>query len=711
MTTVQTPYRFVPLSRLILLPDWASKASHDHPFQDAVSGELTIRLTCHTPLCVGGMQTASTGTSPGRVEVFHTPSGEPAIPGSALKGMVRNVLDIAAFARFRQVEDQKLGVRDISSADTFYVDEIIRTPVQTGWLTFTEGKWQVKSCRFSRIHQQDVFKAAKIPSEIWKKCKTAKDRYQKIGLLPRVRFTLENHPQLNHIAKPVSDGVLTGAIVVTGQPGRAWDDGTKSKKYEFVFHDPMPGEHPPHQIEVEDVVMRGFRHIHRESEEWAFWQEKLTAGELDRGIPVFFHANGTKVRSLGLAMMYKLPFKHSVHEAIGHTSPAHMKDDQPDLGDLLFGRIDNEEGSLRGRVGFTLATPAFGQEIKPYFLKPTVLASPKPSFYPAYMRQDRMDFRQLMQPDSELAGWKRYPPKPFDGVPPLPEKSKPTAQVSLQVVPEESEFTGCIRVHNLRRVELGALLWALDFGDHEKYRHGLGMGKPLGLGQVSLQLTDWQLEPNDPCSVEDGNIDRAWIDACRQEFMDLMDQTLHAAGCGPWASSGPIQALLEHATPAQDGRALEYLPLTSFNNLRKKAALPEIKDVLHGHAGVVPARGYDTNIPRGWTSRFNENLIAGRKAMERVEHAKQHQANLTQATSGERRILELQRLLTDIEGGIGGKTTVHKLNDVLREAAESRDDFSVDEYGKLIQLIARIQLLDNKKIQKACKKFAATEQS
>ncbi len=119
----------------------------------------------------------------------------------------------------------------------------------------------------------------------------------------------------------------------------------------------------------------------------------------------------------------------------------------------------------------------------------------------------------------------------------------------------------------------------------------------------------------------------------------------------------------------------------------------------------------DLSLDELTRSRFNENLIAGRKAMERVEHAKQHQANLTQATSGERRILELQRLLTDIEGGIGGKTTVHKLNDVLREAAESRDDFSVDEYGKLIQLIARIQLLDNKKIQKACKKFAATEQS
>ena len=102
------PYRFVPLSGLVLLPDWGAQASHDHPFRDGVSGELDVALHCHTPLCLGGEQTASTDTTPARVSMFRTPDGEPAIPGSSLKGMLRNVLAIAAFARFRQVECQRL---------------------------------------------------------------------------------------------------------------------------------------------------------------------------------------------------------------------------------------------------------------------------------------------------------------------------------------------------------------------------------------------------------------------------------------------------------------------------------------------------------------------------------------------------------------------------------------------------------------------------
>lgn len=702
MTTVSTPYRFVPLSRLVLLPDWAASVSHDHPFQDGINGELTIELTCDTPLCVGGDQSAGSDQAPGRVNFFRTPSGQPAIPGSALKGMVRNVLEIAAFARFRQVEDQKLGVRDISSSKNFYTEAMVKTRVQAGWLVFKDGSWQVTPCPFSRLHQADLIQWTKVPVTEWTKAKTAKQRYQRIGLLPPIRFEPET-VQAKELAKPADNGSRAGTIVVTGQPGKAFNDSDKrSKKYEFVFHDSMSGEQAM-PIRIDEAVMRGFTHIHRDSEEWSFWQEQLTKGKLEKGIPVFFHKEGAAVSSLGLAMMYKLPFKHSLHEAIGHTSPAHLTGRQPDLGDLIFGRIDKDAGSLRGRVGFNLATPVPGQKMEPFFLGPTVLANPKPSFYPAYIRQDDRQFRQLMQPESELAGWKRYPPKPAN-VPPPPEKSGPRSQVELEVVPEGSKFVGRIHIHNLRRVELGALLWALDFGGREKLRHGLGMGKPFGLGQVSLTLRHFELEPNDPRLAGDG-IDAHWLQACRREFIDLMNQTLRAAGSDDWESSEPIQALLDHAKPADNDAGLKYLRLESFKELR--TSLEDVKLVLHAHKGVTPTKGYDTNTPRGWTSRFNENLSAARQESERKELDRQHKDRLANASPDERKLLELQWLWDDVMNGTGKKTTVDKLNDALRAAAESWGDFAEEERSKLMELIAEIQQFDNKKIQKACKKFSA----
>ena len=44
-----SPYNFVPLAPFVLYPEWAAQASHDHPFEDGLSGELAIKLINHTP--------------------------------------------------------------------------------------------------------------------------------------------------------------------------------------------------------------------------------------------------------------------------------------------------------------------------------------------------------------------------------------------------------------------------------------------------------------------------------------------------------------------------------------------------------------------------------------------------------------------------------------------------------------------------------------
>ena len=65
MSQLTAPYRFVPLSALVMLPDWADLVSHDMPFADGVSGELSYRITAHTRLCVGGEQKPASQQAPG----------------------------------------------------------------------------------------------------------------------------------------------------------------------------------------------------------------------------------------------------------------------------------------------------------------------------------------------------------------------------------------------------------------------------------------------------------------------------------------------------------------------------------------------------------------------------------------------------------------------------------------------------------------------
>lgn len=704
MSELGTPYRFVPLSQLVLLPDWGHLASHDHPFQDGVCGELELTLTCHTPLCVGGEQTKSSKEAPGKVHVFRAPDGRPAIPGASLKGMLRNVLEIAALGRFKQVEDQRLGVRDISSSDNFYTRAIVQTPVQAGWLCFKDGEWHIQPCTFSRLHQQDLIQWRDIALPRWAKAKSAKDRYELIGLLPSIRFATQPHKTKTQVASPEADGPLQGRVVVTGQPGEPFNEGRHSKKFEFIFHDKLAGAATSEQLTVTDEVMRGFMQIHQDSNEWAFWRAKLAAGSLDTGIPVFFHRSGSEVSSLGLAMMYKLPYRHSLHQAITHTHAAHLQGQAPDLADLIFGRIDDEHGSLRGRVGIGMAHLSDDQDVQTQTFAPTVLSSPKPTFYPAYIRQDRNRFRQLMEPDAELAGWKRYPPAPVD-VAPAPAKSGPTSQVVLEAVPEGTRFRARVHLHNLRRVELGALLWIIDFGRRTDRHHGLGMGKPYGLGQVSLQLGGWQLRANDPAQGP-GEPDAVWLDACRREFIDLMDQSLEAAGAGAWEASDPIKALLDLARPARTRHGLDYLGQPKdYVRLRHPESLGESRAWHEEYQGIRTGKGFDTTRPRGWQSRFDDNLAAAAQAVAKAEDRERLQQQLADATPEQALLLEIERWLAQYHESGGAGSSADNLNAALRKALEDPSRFVEDDHTRLAGLVGQCRTLDSKKIQKACRKF------
>jgi CRISPR-associated protein (TIGR03986 family) len=703
MSQISAPYRFVPLSRLVLLPDWAEQVSHDQPFADGVCGELNLRLTCHTALCVGGHQEKSSEREAGKVHFFRTPDGQPAIPGSSLKGMLRNVLEIASFARFKQVEDKRLGVRDISEANNFYAREIVSSPVKSGWMRFIDGQWQIQPCEFSRLHQAQLIEQCKVSKPEWKELKKAADRYKRIGICPEIRFEREAMPKKagHWLATPTPTGTYQGHIVVTGQPGKDFE-APKAKRYEFVFHDMKTTTLP-----IAPAVMTGFRQIHEDAEEWKFWSAKLGEGQLPQGIPVFFHFDGEQVKSLGLAMMYKLPYTHSLHDAIRHTHEEHLSEQTPDLPDLIFGYLGNEtRGSLRGRVNIGLATLASGSSPATQLTERCILNNPKPTFYPAYVRQDgKSSFRQLMESKSELSGWKRYPVKDENVLPPA-DKSGPKVQVRLETLPAATAFIGTLRFHNLRRVELGALLWALDFGGKETHRHALGMGKPFGLGQVSLAIDGQRLRSND--SNEDcQGLEAEYLFACRREFIDLMDQTLQAAGqATAWEGSEPIKALLEHAKPARSAGDLDYLTTPkAFVELRRKDYLDELVTTFHAHPGVTPDKGFDTTQPRGYDSRFGENLQQAGAELQKQAAKIELEQRKANATEEEALLLDIAALRDACQNGSATSSQKDNLAKRVQRGWETAVDMDDRQKTELRQLAEQCNLIDSKKIQQACKKI------
>jgi CRISPR-associated protein (TIGR03986 family) len=582
--SVYAPYNFVPLSKWIYQPDWANQVSHDVPFSDGISGSLELEIKAHSPLLVGDdKQQQGTEARPGEVKFFQLPDGRYAIPGTSLKGMLRNVLEIATYGKMRMVDDKWLSVRDLNGE--FYRKHLAenlgnntyRPLAHAGWLELTDNsEWQLTACEYVRVEQDHL-----IPwgmqqhidnSENIKKEQNAISKYQ-LFTQRCLNFDIENQRHWKHqkgritleYAKAKSTlgtGEYAGEIVFTGQPSR--NNGQSGRKHmEFIFYN----NDSTSKI-VDETVMQAFLKIHEDSKEWQHWYKEVRQEEK---VPVFYLANKAgKITSLGLAMMYRLPYKNSIVDTIDHTNPDHRRSDLFDLPELMFGNIndDNSQFSLKSRVSFGMAYLKNKVKIR-RDLPTTILSGPKSSYYPAYVQQKvskqitgrNPDYKTYMNNDAEISGWKRYPINPRWEMQPLPRDLKATNKVKVNLYPLDTgaRFKCDLNIHNLRPAELGALIWGLTWGGNSKFLHSLGMGKPFGLGQISIKIKAENLFSTNPqVSVPNR-------ESCLKTFQELMETAWLKAtkGKGTWAESEQLTQLLAMANPDNapgDVEELAYMP-------------------------------------------------------------------------------------------------------------------------------------------------------
>ena len=108
---------------------------------------------------------------------------------------------------------------------------------------------------------------------------------------------------------------------------------------------------------------------------------------------------------------------------------------------------------------------------------------------------------------------------------------------------EEVIFKSTIRYHNLKKVELGALLSALTFHNNEKCFHNIGLAKPLGYGKIKVEITHKD------------------IDNYLKKYELLMESEIES-----WAKQPQITELLTMATEQnnQTNSQLAYMKLEQF---------------------------------------------------------------------------------------------------------------------------------------------------
>ena len=599
---IKAPFNFVPLNEKVFFPQWADKVSHDIPFSDGESGEIELELEAMTPIFVRNGHThtdAETKNNEEYVSFSKDAGGNYFIPGTSVKGMIRNVLEIMSFGKMKVDKAMKFAQREwnnkyINNKDIYPIKKPeIQNSILCGWLEIKENEDSlIYSCglplrinhlrideyfrsknlnvsfkkQFSKYSENDLGKEREINQKRYDP-KEASFKYALINnnfkVLENISFMTDEKysKELNRgqqkafcerrVKVAEGDGEFKGTIVFTGQPDTWVNPEQQERKlksgkfYEFVFP-----EHDGTEFKVPGKTIQEFKFIYKDSPSWIIFKNR-------NRIPVFFRVNGDTVIDFGLALLYRLPYKNSVSDLMLKNQMIPIERQGAfDLVECILGTTEGKH-SLKSRVQFS-PFKASGV-VTPNRLEYTTLGLPKASYYPIYLEQNGVNgiasnFVTYQSDKAILSGRKRYPVK-RKGIP------RPTGNNNLDTpfvpLPEKTLFKGKIRFHNLKPVEIGALLSSVTFhGNQDKLFHNIGMGKPLGYGKIKVDVK--------------GKIHGVEIDIFKylSEFEKEMNKFCQHELNYKWHSSEIITELLSMADDVeekQEGLFSEYMKLDIEN--------------------------------------------------------------------------------------------------------------------------------------------------
>ncbi|MFY8299510.1 TIGR03986 family CRISPR-associated RAMP protein [Pseudoalteromonas sp. SS15] len=570
MTNVHTPYHFVPLSKWVYMPDWAHLVSHDLPLQDGLSGSLEYTLKNHTPLCVG-----SEKDHQDILRVAKNPDGTPIIPATSLKGMIRNVLEIASFGKFNSIDKQRFSYRDVSSKSEYLSQVIQQSKVVSGWIKYNQQDqvWQFKKCQFAKVAHSDINNALTLNKAI-ENVQTAVAKYQTLPLHQSCNADISEPKgkQKNQWAENLTLGQTPGHFVFTNN--RIKGKG-KPQDYEFSYF----------FYNTESVVYAD--NIKNQVDDFftSHNEEQITYLKYNQhpefGIPVFAlldKQDKKQIHSFGLAKMPRVRYQFDTHDLINHIQPAHFDDAYFDMAELMFGTLRDNELGLKSRVIFSdaIAQQHSDWHTQLYQAKPTVLSSPKASFLGAYIEQSSDDngYKAYNHSDAKPSGWKRYPAR-RDYTHHAPSNDNDTVTSKFELLKENNTFKGKVVFHNLKHEELAALIWCLTLGNRSENFHTLGHAKPLGAGSVQLTL-------NQETSSVLSNETREQLDKSTQAWCELFEQHMNMRfePQDQWKTSSQIQHLLALSDEyIENYNTFKYLELADYKAIKnEKAAIAQLED-------------------------------------------------------------------------------------------------------------------------------------
>lgn len=586
----KAPYNFVPINQAVIQApklkesvmtseDSVGKKHHEIPSFDQYhagfyTGFIDLDITTLTPLYIRDTYQETEECKAGQAKEtggkwenpdFFSPGGIPRIPGSTLRGMTRNLVEIVTCSRMEYIEDSTLYYRSLA-------DECrsVRLEYQNNM-----GQRDYRTKRTIYKFNAGYLKCTGDEYQILPAKKERGTQYKRIPKKNRPYFSW--HWQ--------DDG---SCITVSGL------DPNRRKTMDWLVN---PVDQTAAPIKISRVDLNSYRDdINRFRDKRNISEAEKQDGDLLRClrveegkensrnmVPCFYvlwkDEDGKERVSFGHTAYFRLAYRLSIKK---HLPQSHQtKENIIDLTSAIFGKVSDFAGRVFCEDAIIDSEDLDKLSQKEVYLK--ILSNPKPTTFQNYLEQKGTDKNTLVHWNSQealLRGYKMYwhretPQKGNNGWEATPEEvTKSPSQYTLaRVVDKGCHFKGRIRFENLSAIELGALLFVLELP--EGCAHKIGMGKPLGLGSVKIKpvLTlSSRIDKSEPRTARYGRLFKGnrWYLAEKagetEEFKDQFTEYIMKQGSQEIIGNDPVKSYWKTERMKELRVMLDFDTNTAANN-------------------------------------------------------------------------------------------------------------------------------------------------
>lgn len=346
----------------------------------------------------------------------------------------------------------------------------------------------------------------------------------------------------------VTSGNMLDSAKTTEAERKNFLSRKEGRKYHYIISLP---DHSQPSIEISEDAIKDYKNAltdFQQGQEKQFKNNPRNAfskkyGCLEPGRPIFYFQDNIEkpIKFFGQSPNFRIPYAFNqegkVVSAVDFI-PKHIgESDKIDLADAIFGFVrrgkdkkealpfnEKKEKREQSRAGRIFVSDAhYVTDEEGIWLKdnpndtitPQILASPKPITFQHYLVQTTEEKPKLKHygnkpnKDTVIRGHKLYWHKDDVGTgiqtdaSPEEIENKQSQYTEIKPIKKGVSFKFTIHFENLSDVELGALLWIVTLANHdinalqllgldgkEKYCLSLGMGKPLGMGAVTIAKSE-----------------------------------------------------------------------------------------------------------------------------------------------------------------------------------------------------------------------------